>query len=82
MSKYYIGKCPICNEYGMLEIVVDIKNKGCSVLCDECSAEWKHPEDAIKNINGKRNFSSSQEVEDATYEDIKKAGWEKYITST
>jgi len=78
-SQYYIGRCPICGNYGMLEIVVNISSKECFILCDECSAEWANPEDALKNINGKREFETSQRVRNATYEEIKNLGWEKYL---
>ena len=74
----YIGKCPRCNSYGMLEIVVS-EGDVCVVVCDECFVEWPNPEAAMKNIGGIRNFSSSQKVRSATFEEIERAGWTEYI---
>jgi len=53
----YVGSCPICQGYGMLEIVVNTENNNCSVMCDECSVEWKTPENARNNIDAHREFN-------------------------
>lgn len=75
----YVGKCPICKGYGMLEVIVDTINKKFSVMCEECSAEWQNPDDALKNINGVREAFTGNKVRNATLEEIKTIGWEKYI---
>ena len=74
---YYIKECPVC--CGMLEIVYDIKENKCSIMCDECSAEWDNPENAISNINGYRESSDEISVRTATLDEVKKMGWGKYI---
>lgn len=48
-------------------------------MCDECLAEWKNPEDALKNANGFRKSYIEVEAKTATIEEIKEMGWEKYI---
>lgn len=63
----------------MLEVVINIKSNTCSVMCDECFAEWEIPEDARNNLNGFRDFDKDVRVRTATMEEIKKQGWEKYI---
>jgi hypothetical protein len=79
IQSYHIGKCPICGDYGMLEIIYNFKKKNCSIMCDECLAEWKNPEDALKNANGFRKSYIEVEAKTATIEEIKEMGWEKYI---
>ena len=74
---YYISNCPVC--CGMLEIVIQPASKICSILCDECSAEWDNPENALKNINGYRESFSGVAVRPATIEEVKRIGWESYI---
>ena len=75
----YIGNCPICHEYGMLEVVINDNTHTCSIMCDECFAEWKTPEDAANNVNGFREFNSTTRVRPATAEEIIEQGWEIYI---
>ena len=77
--KYYIGECPICDGYGMLEIIYNLKVKNCSIMCDECLAEWDNPENALKNINGCRESYKEVEARTATIKEITKAGWRKYV---
>ena len=48
-------------------------------MCEECLAEWNNPEYALKNVNGFRKAYTEVEARTATIEEIKEAGWEKYI---
>ena len=64
----YIGICKVCN-YGMLEINFDIMKNDCSIMCDECFAEWNNPEDALRNVNG---FRESYKMTQARKQRIKK----------
>lgn len=75
----YIGNCPICHGYGMLEVVIDPVHLTGAVMCDECCTEWKNPEEAYKNINGQRKAFSGVKYRDATIEEIRQLGWDKYI---
>lgn len=74
----YIGLCRVCG-YGMLEIISNIESEKCSVICDECLAEWDTPENALKNIGGFRKSYEKAEARTATMEEIEEAGWKKYI---
>ncbi len=79
-SPIYVGKCPVCHEYGMLEVVINVSSGVCSVMCDECYIEWKNPEEAINNINGSREINQNVRVRTAKMEEVKEQGWEKYVT--
>ena len=43
-EKIYVGKCPICRGYGMLEVIVDATDNKFFVMCEECSAKWQNPD--------------------------------------
>lgn len=75
---YYAGRCPICCKYGRLEIDKDITNDEYMVICEECLAEWKTPQDALRNVGGQRCCTKG-EVRSATYDEIKALGWDKFI---
>jgi len=77
MKSFYVGDCPIC--CGMLEIVISINGKNFSIMCDECSAEWENPEDALNNRGGSRASANEIEVRTATLDEIKIANWDIYI---
>ena len=81
-KKYYVGQCPICHEYGRLEICKNEYNNQYLVICDECLAEWKNPEDALKNINGHRESIKKGRVLNATFDEIKKIGWDRFIVNS
>ena len=74
----YIGVCKVCDA-GMLEIRYNFKKNFCKITCDECLAEWNNPEDALNNVNGFRKSYTEAEARVATIEEIREAGWEKYI---
>ena len=78
---FYVGECPICRGYGRLEIDKDVTNNEYLIICEECLAEWKNPQDALKNINGQRCFKKG-EIRSATFNEIKSLGWDKFIVDT
>lgn len=78
---FYVGQCPVCREYGRLEIDKDVANNEYLVICEECLAEWKNPQDALKNVNGRRNFGNG-EIRSATFNEIKDLGWDEFIVNT
>lgn len=80
MSKiFYVGQCPICREYGRLEIDKYIMKNECIVICEECLAEWKNPEEALKNVNGKRGGEKGVAIP-ASFDEIKALGWDRFVT--
>ena len=77
----YIGACPICQGYGMLEVVISEQNNDCSIMCDECFVQWKNPEDALRNVKGYRDMTSGNIMRSATTDEVKTVNWERYITN-
>lgn len=75
---FYAGRCPVCRSYGRLEFDKDVTNDECIIICEECFAEWKNPQDAIRNINGRR-CTVKEKVRRATFHEIKALGWDKFI---
>ena len=75
---FYIGNCPVCYEYGRLEIDKDLTTGKYLVYCEECLAEWDSPQDALKNVNGRRNFEGGP-VRSASLDEIVSLGWDKYV---
>ena len=68
--------CPICNQ-GWVEIVKDISTETLFCCCAECESEWNTPfniEKSTCNLENKFGF-----IEDPTYDEIEKMGWDKYI---
>ena len=78
---YYVGRCPICGYYGQFEVCKNVKNNQYLVMCDDCLAEWKNPEDALQNINGHRGSIQEGKVVNATLDEIIKIGWDKFIVN-
>jgi len=50
-----------------------------SYRAHECLAEWKCPEDALKNVNGFRKSYKKAETRLATIDEIKNCGWDRYL---
>ena len=74
---FNIGNCPIC--CGLLEIVISINDHKCSIMCDECFAEWNTPENAFNKLGGFRTLTNEVRVKAASLDEIKRVNWEKYI---
>ena len=79
-NSFHIGNCPVC--CGNLEIITNIKNGTCSIMCDECSAEWNDPENALKNFGGSRATATGMTARAATLDEIRNVDWEKYIAES
>jgi hypothetical protein len=78
---FYIGPCPLCRDYGRLEIDWDVSANRCIVVCEECLAEWASPQEAEQNRGGRRceGGSGLPSLRSATLREIKAAGWDKFI---
>ena len=68
--------CPLCRQ-GMQEILKELSSGTLYICCDECDLEWPNPEDALADIHRSRD-KYGRSV-DATPEEIKAAGWNKYL---
>lgn len=74
--KNKVAWCPICSQ-GWVQIVKDVETKILYVMCDECESEWKHPDDVM--VLKARSDINDNRVTTPTDEEIRIAGWEKYI---
>jgi len=75
--KYKVKFCPVCNQ-GWVEIVKDYSTGEPLLYCDECYAVWNNPEQ-IEYNNCIGNAIEILTVEPREI-DIKRWGWEKYIS--
>lgn len=82
---YNIGHCPVCNNYGIMEILFDKVLNKCIVMCDECCLEFSCINDYQNNINGHRTFFNQKDLPDlpivrpATLDEIKNTEWYPFI---
>jgi len=79
MNKEYMYKtawCSVCNQ-GWIEFVKEESSGELFLCCDECEAEWDHPEDVNKTGKGSR-FKYGKVIEPSLKE-IQAKGWECYI---
>ena len=81
---YHIGNCPVCCDYGRMEVLIDTLSSKCFVMCEECSLEFASIDDYKKASNGKRVFFGPEEkipeVRLASLEEIKDTEWYSFIT--
>jgi hypothetical protein len=49
------------------------------IICDDCESQWSTPEEAQSNENAP--LEEKRALVPANAEDIKIAGWEKYLKS-
>lgn len=79
---YNIGHCPVCNNYGIMEILFDTSLNKCIAMCDECNLEFSSVKDYQNNTNGQRVFFDSIDlpiVRYATIDEIKNTEWYPFI---
>lgn len=71
---YCVGLCPLCREYGMLQVR---KIDGELVVqCDECYLKFKNPKDAKKH---RRAYWILKDSEDVSLEEVIEHGWAEYV---
>lgn len=82
MNKAYnVGHCPICNSYGVMELIFDKTINKVIIMCDECSLEFSCVSDYQSNINGHREFVEKDKLQDlpivrnATLDEIINTEW-------
>lgn len=74
--RFKVAWCRVCKQ-GWVEIVQEISTGRLFFRCDECETCWDYYED-IQNPNTGEHEKYGR-IEEPTYEEIKKKGWEKYI---
>lgn len=86
-TKYWIDDyCRVCGQ-GNLIISKYVKSGRYVIMCDECEAEWKHPDLGDSNrlplhpgLPPHLSNSEHGEIKNATLEEIKVLGWDEYVT--
>lgn len=74
-----VGRCPICGQ-GDVTIVKEKSSNDLLLICDDCESQWENPE--ILLSGGEPIKEEKHNLIDAVDdEEIKLAGWEKYVKS-
>lgn len=77
-TKYWIGSC--CGGGGVLVIRQWVNSGKYVIMCDDCEAEWKHPDLGDENRLPLHPGNKEQgEIRNPTFEEIQALGWDKYI---
>jgi len=75
-TKYWIrGSC--CGVQGNLIIRQWINSGNYVIMCDDCEAEWKHPD--LGDSNRLPRNREHGDIRNPTLEEIEALGWDKYI---
>lgn len=78
MEDVNFGTCHICGQ-GQLLAVKNPETQQLLVMCDDCGAQWRSPEEAQSYKNAIRIRDEVRCVEMATFEGVKAVGWIRYI---
>jgi hypothetical protein len=74
MATYWYTTCPLCDQ-GRLFITKILDTGELFLLCEECEAAWRSPEE----IDVKTHFNfAGLNIKRANREDIESAGWFRY----
>jgi transcription elongation factor Elf1 len=72
MEMHSFGTCPICGQ-GQVVAVKNPATQQLLVMCDDCESQWRTPDAARSYENALTD--EVRDVEPATTEEIKLAGW-------
>ncbi|MFT4074757.1 MAG: hypothetical protein QM647_04430 [Asticcacaulis sp.] len=72
---FWIKICPECEE-GRLIVAKKEDISGLFLVCEECENSWQSPSNV--GVATESFPLGEKEVKDATIEDIRNAGWDKY----
>ena len=76
---YHVGECPVCKNYGRMEVIYNFESNRCSVICDECLLEFDTYADFLECKNGYRKSYETAKARSATFEEIVTSEWYPYI---
>jgi len=76
MNNQNFGECGICGQ-GALLPVRDVASGKLLVMCDDCESQWRTPEEAQSYEKVLKN--EVKRVVDASPEEVRAAGWDKYL---
>ncbi len=79
---YHIGNCPVCGNYGRMEILFDTSSSKCFVMCEECDLEFTSISD-YQRLNVRRMYFNPNEeitsIRSATLDEIMGTEWYPFI---
>ena len=78
---YYAGSCPLCGNYGDMEIMCYPASGSLSVVCEECMLEFETPNDYARCINGYRHSGVKAQSRPASIDEIAATGWYVFVKS-
>ena len=72
-----VGRCPLCGQ-GEVIIVKENLTNDLLLICDDCESQWENPMVLISGGDPiDQEYSNLDEK--ISDEEIKRAGWDKYI---
>ena len=81
MKRYWYTTCPNCKHQGRLMVMKNLSSGQLYLHCEECESGWYDPlkvdELAAKFLTIDEDF----DAELATWDDIEKAGWQRYAVN-
>lgn len=81
---YHIGKCPVCRNYGRMELYYNIQTDKISAICEECELEFDSAVDYKNFKNGHRDLNcydiTEPIIRPASIEEIERSEWYPYVT--
>lgn len=83
MRIYHVGDCPVCGNYGRMEVLFDTSADKCFVMCEECHLEFSSMDDYRNKINGRRVCLAPNDnvvVRPATLREIQGTEWYPFIS--
>ncbi|MNT47141.1 hypothetical protein D3C72_1838340 [compost metagenome] len=78
MELFETIQCPRCMQEKLI-ISKNLISNNLYLYCCECFAAWPSPDD-VKNPE-KMFMDTSDEAADPSYQDVKDAGWDKYVSN-
>ena len=78
MKFFETVQCPNCRQDRLI-ISKNLTTKHLYLYCCECFAAWPSPED-VENPE-KMFIDTSEDSADPTFQEVKEAGWDKYISN-
>jgi len=76
---YHVGECPVCKDWGLMEVLYNFESSRCSIMCEECLLEFDTLIDFLECKNGYRKTYEKAVARLATLEEIVITEWYPYL---
>ncbi len=81
MKRYWYTTCSNCKHQGRLMLMKNLSSGQLYLHCEECESGWRDPL-KIDNLAAKfLTLDEEFDAELATWDDIEKAGWQRYAVN-